>query len=325
MTTPTVPRTGSPRIGLDLADPLMDFHTEWEGGVLKFMAGRLGDRIEHDDWPTRARADTTRFRREVARSITRLERQAAPAVERMVADAYTRGRGQAHTGEARSLAARTVAKLRDMWRALTGATERQWHLAVTAGATAPPDRRRQAVQHILDQLASRGFVVFRDASGRQVSARAWTEQTVRTAAGHAAIGGYLDRLQAAGLDLVRVRATPTSCPICIPWVGKVLSITGDTPGYRTIKDARDAGLWHPNCQHPIDVWDPAHPHAPRPVKPRPGGYDAAQRQREIARHVQAWQRRETVALDDTARARARRKIRQWRAALRTLRDRLGGR
>jgi hypothetical protein len=315
------PRSGSPRLAAGLADPVVEFHSQWEGRVLHFMSGRLGKDIGADDWAARRRADTLAFRRDVQRATARLEREAAPAVEQAIAGAYTRGRGQA-SPQAHGLAQRVLAALRTMWRRLTGQAERQWQQAITVGATAPPDRRRIAVQHLLDQLARGGFLAFRDARGRRISVHAFVDQTVRTAAGHAAMDGYLDLLQAAGLDLVQVRATPTSCPICIPWVGRVLSVTGDTRGYPTVKDARDAGLWHPNCGHPIDVWAPGR--QAEPQVQRPGPYEQQQDQRAMERALRSWRRREAAALDDVTRKRAARKVAQWRAAIGRLVQRTPG-
>ena len=40
---------------------------------------------------------------------------------------------------------------------------------------------------------------------------------------------------------------------CIPYQGKVLSLTGRTKGYTTVKEAETNGLFHPNCIHSFAV------------------------------------------------------------------------
>ena len=42
---------------------------------------------------------------------------------------------------------------------------------------------------------------------------------------------------------------------CIPYQGKILSLTGKTKGYTTIDEAKANGLFHPNCIHSFAVTD----------------------------------------------------------------------
>lgn len=42
---------------------------------------------------------------------------------------------------------------------------------------------------------------------------------------------------------------------CIPYQGKILSLEGRTKGYTTIKEAKENGLFHPNCIHNFGVTD----------------------------------------------------------------------
>lgn len=45
-----------------------------------------------------------------------------------------------------------------------------------------------------------------------------------------------------------------TCDKRSPWGGKVLSLTGETPGYPTMAEAKAAGLFHPNCRHTYSLW-----------------------------------------------------------------------
>lgn len=59
------------------------------------------------------------------------------------------------------------------------------------------------------------------------------------------------RLLMHGHDLIVVSSHTSPCPRCAVWQGRILSITGKTPGYPTLKEARKAGLFHEGCRHAI--------------------------------------------------------------------------
>ena len=42
---------------------------------------------------------------------------------------------------------------------------------------------------------------------------------------------------------------------CIPYEGNILSLTGITPGYTTIDEAKEQGLFHPSCIHSFGITD----------------------------------------------------------------------
>ena len=44
--------------------------------------------------------------------------------------------------------------------------------------------------------------------------------------------------------------------MCAPRNGKVLSLTGQTPGCPTLAEAEGAGLFHPNCRHASSLYIP---------------------------------------------------------------------
>ena len=206
--------------------------------------------------------------------------------------------------------------------------------AVAAGAAEVAGgkvTRLQAAQHVLDRLGERGVTGFRDTAGRNWSLSSYVEMAVRTETGRVAIDGHTVALLDAGQDLVVVSDSPRECPLCRPWEGKVLSLTGATvgglmpsatggPAVRvdvagTIGEARSAGLFHPNCTHSQSLFLPGATSKPQP-KSDPAGYDAKQRQRAMERKVREWKRREALALTDESRTSARAKVRDWQRALR---------
>jgi hypothetical protein len=66
--------------------------------------------------------------------------------------------------------------------------------------------------------------------------------------------GTANRLVEQGHDLVKISTHIGACPLCEPWQGKVLSITGKTKGYPTLEEAKAAGLFHPNCRHAYGLY-----------------------------------------------------------------------
>lgn len=132
--------------------------------------------------------------------------------------------------------------------------------------------RLQASQVVLDDLASQGLTGFTDSRGRRWSLDAYAEMATRTAASRLHLSTQLSLMAQAGNDLVIVdnpsKAAP--CPLCRPYEGKVLSLSGATTGASTITDASgvqrtedimtslaDAvahGLLHPNCRHSLIPW-----------------------------------------------------------------------
>jgi hypothetical protein len=132
--------------------------------------------------------------------------------------------------------------------------------------------RLQAAQHVMTELAGKGLTGFTDSAGRRWSLDAYAEMATRTAASRMHLSSQLSAMAQAGNDLVIVdnpsKAAP--CPLCRPFEGTVLSLSGPGTGSSTITDAggtqrtekingtlTDAvahGLLHPNCRHSLSPW-----------------------------------------------------------------------
>ena len=180
-------------------------------------------------------------------------------------------------------------------------------------------RRIQAAQAALDDLAQQGITGFTDKAGRNWDLATYVEMATRTATSNA-----WDDMQAAaairsGLDLVETGtySQEGSCPLCVPWLGKTLSLTGTTTGYPTVDEAKAAGWRHPNCRcfwvpigaalamdvtNPVDLEDAAQV------------YKASQHQRALERDVRAAGRAAHAAVTPQAKTRARRDLAAARAA-----------
>jgi hypothetical protein len=251
----------------------------------------------------------------------------APAVDRLAAS-YAR--------DTRPLYQRITRAVVDTYRNIT---TRAAGTQLLTGIT-----RRDASQRALDEFARRGVTGFVDSAGRSWQLAAYAEMAVRSVTARAAIDGHIDAMTEVGQGLVIVSDAPLECPLCRPWEGEVLALTGP-PGPRTVRvehaiqptglrsmfrqpttvavhiagslpEARSKGLFHPNCRHNLGLYLPGVTTRP-PQHPTPGtSYEDTQRQRAIERHIRRWKRAEAAAMDEKARVKARAKVREWQAAAR---------
>ena len=315
---------------------------------------RYGPGIDAPTWAVEKTAQLRLIRAQMEHDLAALSAEAAVVVEEVVGDAYTTGASLAAAdlddliGADREpalapavsralqlLAADTLATVRGVHATVLRAVVDAYQRVVAEATTqvlAGAATRRQAAQHALGRLLGQGVSGFRDQAGRNWSLTAYVEMAVRTGAGKAAVQGHVDHLAANGVDLVQVSDSPRECPLCRPWEGKVLSLSGGVVGAVTVdsavtgrpvtvrvdgtlSEARAAGLQHPNCRHRVTAYLPG---ASRkvPSRPDPDGYDAQQRQRAIERHIREWKRRDALALDAPERIAARAKVRAWQTALR---------
>lgn len=113
---------------------------------------------------------------------------------------------------------------------------------------------QQVARDYQAQLRAEGITSFRDAAGRHWNMRTYSEMVARTTTMEAHIQGTGNRLLEHGHDLVRVSTHLGACKKCQPWQGRLLSLTGRTPGYPTMDEARAAGLFHPNCRHAYGLY-----------------------------------------------------------------------
>lgn len=187
-------------------------------------------------------------------------------------------------------------RVRDMFdRAVTDAVAR----LLTGVGT----RKEAARDAVLDLMRS-GIISFTDKSGRTWDLASYVEMATRTSAGNAMVEGHTDRLLDLDQDLVIVSNAPEECKICRPFEGEVLSISGDTRGklsdgktvMTTVRDAKQAGLLHPNCRHSLNLYIPGITEAPTRTAD-PAGDKLRQRQRAYERRVRDWKRR--VAMDES--------------------------
>lgn len=172
-------------------------------------------------------------------------------------------------------------------------------------------------------FVSQGVTGFTDRSGREWSLSAYVEMAVRTASARAFNASHLARMQALGVEYFTVPFTAHTCPKCFPWQGKVLTAVPvenpAVPVAGTIAEAVAAGLWHPNCKHPLTAFFPGHTVLPEPREWTAEDqrlYELSQRQRRLELEVRKAKRQLEYAITPEVRSDAARRVARAQANIR---------
>ena len=105
-------------------------------------------------------------------------------------------------------------------------------------------------------LQEQGLSALVDKSGRTWTLDRYSEMLIRTKAVEARNRGLINRMVQNEYDLVQVSAHG-AIDVCQKWEGKILSMTGETKSYPTIREAEKDGLFHPNCKHAVNALVPS--------------------------------------------------------------------
>lgn len=111
------------------------------------------------------------------------------------------------------------------------------------------DSAREIRKQIENTLKSEGITALTDRAGRRWDLKRYGEMLARTKLTQAHNSGVVNRMAGGGYDLVMITAHGGSCPLCVPWQGQVLSVSGISNIYPSLDEARGGGLFHPNCRH----------------------------------------------------------------------------
>lgn len=172
-------------------------------------------------------------------------------------------------------------------------------------------------------FVSQGVTSFTDRAGREWSLSAYVEMAVRTAAQRAFNSSHLSRMRALGVEYFTVPVSAHTCPKCFPWQGKVLTAerieNPIIPVAGTIADAVAAGLWHPNCKHPLTAVYPGITELPDVgawTAEDQRLYELSQKQRRLELEVRKAKRQLEYAITPDAGADARVRVARAQARVR---------
>ena len=328
----------SPALAENIAANVVEMYAQAERILLARIAKYLAKGIEAPDWAERKLLEVQFLQAQTRRLIADLGNRAAAQVAADLIMAYNRGGASAVVDLAalleisleeastalaglpvvEVLVSETVTALNATGLRILRATEDAYRSIVsetTAQVLLGTQTRREAAQEALNRFAKKGITGFVDKAGRGWNLTSYTEMAMRTGCGHAAIQGHTDRLLANGLDLVIGSDAPRECPLCAPWEGKVMSISGRTPGYPTLAEARAAGWQHCNCRHSVSLYQPGITR-PHDETADPEGYAASQKLRYLERQTRQSKRLLSVAMDDAAQAKAQKRVRDYQAKIR---------
>lgn len=325
-----MPAAADPDLALKLAKTVADLYGQATADLLRLVAARLARGIDQPGWAERKLAETLRLRDEAQAVVDQLAVAGPEAAEVAVRAGWAAGQraGAAevsgalapatHTRAVDALVRETVTSLEHAHTRILRSTVDAYRTVVaqsSATVLTGTSTRLQSTQRALNQFADKGVTGFVDRTGRRWAIDSYAEMSTRTAVGRAQVAGTLDRFEADGRDLVIVSNAAQECEVCRPWEGRVLSISGNTKGYPTVKQAQAAGLQHANCRHRLAAYVPG---LTKPMRDTadPEGDKARQQQRYLERGVRTWKQRAAAALDDDTRKACDRKAREWQKRLR---------
>lgn len=246
---------------------LIDLYTDMEMDILKLIQSALLRK--------RQIAYLQNMRRNIHKILQQLQKESKEWCEEVLPDIYSEGIasadfmvkglgfevsgtfGQIHQQAIEVLAENTYSRFEDVVQFIGRRTNDIYrHLALEniRGSVAGYETWKKVAQNYREQLAEKGITGFVDKSGHRWNMKKYAEMVARTSTMECHIQGTANRLIEQDFDLVIVSSHSGACEKCIPWEDKVLSITGKTSGYPTLDDAKEDGLFHPNCRHDIGLY-----------------------------------------------------------------------
>ena len=319
-----------------LLQDLLAIYTQAENQMLEKVAKRVKKGITDEGWNEEKLRDVHELRNEISALLTNKSKLAKTKIGQGILKAYKEGVNSAERDAGKP---QTIMKDLNVPLTIQNVLLTNYNLiddgnskilrnvddayrevmAETAtGLLSGVDTRRQASQKMMDKLAAKGITSFTDKAGRRWQMDSYVEMAMRTASAHAAIEGHIQTQESFGMDLMKVSSIGTTCPICAKWQGVVLSISGKTPGYHTVDEARADGLFHPNCKHTIIMFDPEidgegqrEPNGEAVIEKATARYDLIQSQRNNERNIRYWKRREAASIDPKAKEKAHEKVKAW--------------
>lgn len=101
-------------------------------------------------------------------------------------------------------------------------------------------------REVVEILGKQGFAVLKDRGGHTWTLRRYSEMLARTHTIRASNEALVNRANQFGVDIVQISSHAGACPICVPYEGKIYSLSGESIDYPQL----DIQLpIHPNCRH----------------------------------------------------------------------------
>lgn len=105
------------------------------------------------------------------------------------------------------------------------------------------------------KLFKDGITGFVDRANKKWALDTYSEMVVRTTTREAVVQGQLIRMASHGVNVCRVSSHASSCEICRPFEGRLISLDGSVSEFQGVS-VGDSSVplppYHPNCRHTIE-------------------------------------------------------------------------
>lgn len=323
-----------------LMNDILMIYSDAEDKMLKAVAKRVAKGIKSEGWNETKLKDTQKLKKEIEAILGDTKKLSSATISKGIIDAYKSGTEEVDGVKGTH---KTVLDELDIPMNLKMLVLSTNHLLdnasfqvlrksndvyqqvmahATTGLLAGTDTRIQASQKMLNEYASKGITTFVDKAGRNWDLSSYAEMCARTVGSHAALQGHIDRQIEVGEDLVKVSSIGTTCPICQRWQGVVLSISGNSPKYHSLDEAKSSGLFHPNCKHTLVMYVPGLDEGTEfegKVEPAPLDMTTnsskrnklIEKQRANERQIRYWKKRKALAITPHEQKKCDEKIKAW--------------
>jgi hypothetical protein len=114
------------------------------------------------------------------------------------------------------------------------------------------DIKAKEIEKLLTKALDGKYIAVVDKNGvtRMWNVKSYTEMFIRTKLRETASVAVVNTALTVGSDLIQVSSHNTTTPICIPFEGKIFSISGQDKDFA---HATDVPPFHPNCIHSITI------------------------------------------------------------------------
>ena len=129
---------------------------------------------------------------------------------------------------------------------------------------------RQLQKELVNDLINNNIYCMKDKLGRNIPISAYAETVARSIVAETQNTCIKNVAKENGHDLVKMTSHYGACPVCVPYEGRVYSLSGKDKRFPSIKNVpgfRDGyNNIHPRCSHRIGVWVEKYGDAEKEIK-----------------------------------------------------------
>lgn len=233
-------------------DAQTDFEQFRRAGIMRQIEQILADAgVETGQWLDEVLPDT--YQRGTGDVLKQLAVINAPMREATAFNAIDRRAVEVLVSETQDAFATALTTVgRTAGQLLSQAVKDQITLEIAEGALTGAGRRAIS-DRVKASLKAGGVTGLVDKRGAKWELDRYAAMLARTKLMEARNTGVANKMLQNGYDLVEITGGNSTHSACAKWEYKIVSLTGKTPGYPTLADAKADGIFHPNCQHHYNI------------------------------------------------------------------------